>query len=260
MDAAAPSDKELFRHLGLLSNEVIQIQKTIGTIDSQEARLRAALDELALEKDILIEQMNRLESIVKEAATSAVEDDQRERERQQSLEEEKAALQNQIEEMEATLQTKNTAANQLQKEFTAKLEELNEQIKDKESLLQFRNIALSDLRTAARSLNRLVNGLSTKGEAPGAADDPQNKPTGETADAIKAIEERASMEIELERLRNDVREKELAIAAKSVELEMTKQKMNGRIEELERALDTKVKRKSPRLVALLSDMGGKKFV
>ena len=75
---------------------------------------------------------------------------------------------------------------------------------------------------------------------------------------LKEIEERTSMEIE--RLRNDIREKELALAAKSVELEMTKQNMGDRIEELEKALDAKRKRKSPRLVSLLADMGGKRFM
>jgi hypothetical protein len=35
--------------------------------------------------------------------------------------------------------------------------------------------------------------------------------------------------------------------------------MSGRIEELEKALDAKRQRKSPRLVSLLADMGGKKI-
>ena len=239
-------DKEFFRHLGLLSNEVIHIRDTLQTIDSQEYRVRAALDELTLKKEILIEQTNRLETIVKQAATAAFVDAELEHERQQSGESEKSALHTQITEMEETLQTKEARVRDLQEQFTAKIEDLNEQIREKDSLLQVRDTVLKDLKTAAQSLNRLVSGLSSGGESSAVLlDEPLDNPKGETTAAIMEIEERTSMEIE--RLKRAIREKELALAAKSAEIEMTKQEMSGRIEELETALDAKRNRK-PRLV------------
>jgi len=252
-------DKELFRNLMLLSNEVIQIQKSLHTIDSRESRLRAELDELALENEILIEQTSRFETIVKQAAASALQDAEWERERQQSLESEKSALKTQIKETEEMLQTKEATVKDLQEEFTAKIKDLYGQIREKDSLLQIREIALTDLKAAAESLNRLVSGLSSSGESARLIlDESQDNPTEKTTDTIKEFEDRTSLEIE--RLKSDSREKDLALAAKSVEIESTKQTMSGRIDELEKALDAKTKRKSPRLVSLLADMGGKRFM
>lgn len=253
------NEKDLFRYLGLLSNEVVQIQKTLQTIDAQESRLRAALDELALEKDILIEQAGRVGTIVKQTATSAVEDAEQECERQQRHESEKAALQTHIKEMEEMLQANAATVKDLEGQFTSKVEDLNGQIREKDSLLQIRDAVMKDLKAAAESLNRLVGGLSSGSDLPTASvGEPEDDPTSETADVLKQIEERTSLEIES--LRNDIREKELALAAKSVELDMTKQNMGDRIKELEKALDARRKKKSPRLVSLLADMGGKRFM
>jgi hypothetical protein len=252
------SDKELFRNLMLLSNEVKQIQKSLRTIDSHESRLRAALDELALEKEILSEQANRFEAIITQAATSALQDAEWERERQQSLESEKSALTIQIKEMEQTLQSKETAVTELQEEFIAGMEDLKGQIREKDRLLQIREIALTDLKAAAESLNRLVSGLSSSGATPMLLlDESQDNPTEDTTDMIKEFEDRTSFDIE--RLKSDSREKDFTLSAKSVEIESTKQTMSGG-DDLEKALDAKRKRKSPRLVSLLADMGGKRFM
>lgn len=252
------SDKELFRNLMLLSNEVKQIQKSLRTIDSHESRLRAALDELALEKEILSEQANRFEAIITQAATSALQDAEWERERQQSLESEKSALTIQIKEMEQTLQSKETAVTELQEEFIAGMEDLKGQIREKDRLLQIREIALTDLKAAAESLNRLVSGLSSSGETPMLLlDESQDNPTEDTTDMIKEFEDRTSFNIE--RLKSDSREKDFTLSAKSVDIESTKQTMSGG-DDLEKALDAKRKRKSPRLVSLLADMGGKRFM
>jgi hypothetical protein len=252
------SDKELFRNLMLLSNEVKQIQKSLRTIDSHESRLRAALDELALEKEILSEQANRFEAIITQAATSALQDAEWERERQQSLESEKSALTIQIKEMEQTLQSKETAVTELQEEFIAGMEDLKGQIREKDRLLQIREIALTDLKAAAETLNRLVSGLSSSGETPMLLlDESQDNPTEDTTDMIKEFEDRTSFNIE--RLKSDSREKDFTLSAKSVEIESTRQTMSGG-DDLEKALDAKRKRKSPRLASLLADMGGKRFM
>ena len=252
------SDKELFRNLMLLSNEVKQIQKSLRTIDSHESRLRAALDELALEKEILSEQANRFEAIITQAATSALQDAEWERERQQSLESEKSALTIQIKEMEQTLQSKETAVTELQEEFIAGMEDLKGQIREKDRMLQIREIALTDLKAAAESLNRLVSGLSSSGATPMLLlDESQDNPTEDTTDMIKEFEDRTSFNIE--RLKSDSREKDFTLSAKSVEIESTRQTISGG-DELEKALDAKRKRKSPRLASLLADMGGKRFM
>jgi len=249
----------LFRNIMLLSNEVNQVQKSLRTIDSHESRLRAALDELTLEKEILIEQANRFETIVKQAATSALQDAESEQERQQSLETEKSALTNQIKEMEQALQSKETTVTELQEEFTAEIKNLKGQISEKDRLLQIREISLTDLKAAAESLNRLVSGLSSSGATPTLLlEESQDTPTDETMDMIKELEDRTSFEIET--LKNDGRVKDFALAAKSVEMESAKQTLSDRNEELEKGFDAKRRRKSPRLVSLLADMGGKRFL
>jgi hypothetical protein len=125
-------------------------------------------------------------------------------------------------------------------------------------MLQIREIALTDLKAAAESLNRLVSGLSSSSATPMLLlDESQDNPTEDTTDMIKEFEDRTSFNIE--RLKSDSREKDFALSAKSVEIESTKQTMSGR-DELEKALDAKRKRKSPRLVSLLADMGGKRFM
>lgn len=250
------NDKDLFRSLGLLSNEVIQVQKTLHTIDSDQSQLRSMLDELAQGKDILIEQTSRLETIVKQAATSAVLDAEQERERQQSLESEKSALQTQVEELKDRLETSEARVKDLQEEFTAKIEHLDEQIREKEDLLRVRDLVLTDLKGAAESLIRLVNGLSSSTASPAVSLDNLQDNPDETTDEIKQIEDHTSMEIE--RLKSDIRERELALAAKSAEIEITRQKMGNRIEDLEKALDVRRNRKSARLVSFISDMGGGK--
>jgi predicted nucleic acid-binding Zn-ribbon protein len=255
------NDKDLFRSLGLLSNEVIQVQKTLHSIDSHESRLKGALDELAQEKNILIEQTSRLETIVKQAATSAVLDAEQERERQQSLESEKSALQTQVEELKDRLENSEATVKDLQEEFTeftAKIELLDEQIREKEDLLRVRDLVLTDLKGAAESLIRLVNGLSSSNALPAVSLDNSQDNPDETTDKTKQIEERTSMEIE--RLKSDIRERELALAAKSAEIEITRQKMGVRIEELEKALDARSKRKSARLVSFISDMRAKRSI
>jgi len=248
------NEKELFQHLGMLSNEVVQVQKTLRTIDSHESRIRSAVDELALEKNILLEQTNRLETILRQAATSAMTDAEQERERQQSLESERNALQTQVKELEDRLQSSEATVKDLQEQFTAKIEDLNEQIKEKEDLLRVRDVVLTDLKGAAESLIRLVNTLSSRAESPM----PSLDNSSETAELIKHIEERTSMEIE--RLKSDVRERELALAARSAEIEIMKERMGGRIEELENALDLRRKRKPARLVSFISEIGGKRSI
>jgi hypothetical protein len=256
MISGASKEKELFRYLGLLSNEVIQIQKTLQTVASHEARVRAALDELALEKEVLVEQTDRLETLVKQTATSAIVDAELEQERQQGMEREKAALQTQIMEMEESLEAEEARVRELQEQFDTQVQDLAGQIQEKDRLLEVRDIAMKDLKAAADSLNRLMSGLSSNGgsrpmlhEAP--QDDRQIGAADET-------DERESMEIE--DLDVDLQEKEWALGAKALELEMNKQIRGGRMEESETPADDKRKKKPLRLVSLLSDMGGKRFL
>jgi hypothetical protein len=253
MISGVSNEKELFRYLGLLSNEVIQIQKTLETIGSHEARVRTALDELALEKEILTEQTDRLETIVKQTATSAVVDAELEHEHRETMESEKIALQTQLMEMEESLRSQQARASEMEEQLTAKIEELNRQITEKNNLLAVRDIAMKDLKAAADSLNRLVSGLSSDaGSRALQSGEPPDVLKDESADGAMDIEEHTS-----ENLQVDMQEKEWALAAKSLEAEMTKQAVGGRADE---ALENARKRKPLRLVNLLSDMGGKKFL
>lgn len=259
MASDASNEKELFRHLGLLSNEVMQIQKTLRTLDSREAQLRAVLDDLTLEKETLVKQAKRLEAMVKEAANSALDDAEREREQEEIFTNEKAALQSCLEELEKTLGTKEANVKDLQEEFSSRIEELHAQIREKDSLLRSRNIMVVDLKTAASSLNQLIGGLSSNGDSAGEAlVEVPEYPARESTAAMTESEEHTSLEIET--LKKEIREKELALAAKSVEFDLTKERMADRIKELEMALNAKSEKKSPRLVSLIADMGGRRFL
>ena len=120
-------------------------------------------------------------------------------------------------------------------------------------------MAMKDLKNAADSLNRLVSGLSTNGATPAARpDEPQDDPKGEIIGATMGIEEPRSLESE--NLRRDVQEKQWELAAKSLKMAMSQQTLGGRIEEPETSHEAKRKKKSLRLVSLLADMGGKRFL
>jgi hypothetical protein len=259
MVASVSKEKELFRYLGLLSNEVIQVQKTLQTIGSHEARVRTALDELALEKEILVEQTDRLETLVKQTATSAIVDAELEHERQEGMESEKVALQTQIMEMEESLQSEEAKVRELEEQFNAQLQDLTGQIQEKDRLLEVRDIAMKDLKVAADSLNRLLTGLSSNGDSrPVVHEEPQDDSQVNAADAIEETDEQEPAEIE--DMEIDLQEKEWALGVKSLELEMNKQSRAGRVEESGTSVDAKSKKKPLRLVSLLSDMGGKRFL
>ena len=258
MSTDGAKEKELFRNIGLLSNEVIQIQKTLRSIDSEQSKLKAAFDELTLAREILVEQTDHLETIVKQAANSALQDAESESEYRQKLESENSALQTQIRESDQRSQAQEALVKELREESAAKIEELNGQIREKESLLQMRDIALADLKTATESLNRLFSGVSSSKGPIELLDEAQDNLKDDASEMIKEIEQRTSTEIE--RLKNELKEKTLALEVKSLENQKIKETMGGKIDELEKILDSKRNKKSPRLVSMLADMGGKRFI
>lgn len=260
MESDLAIEKELFRHIGLLSNEVIQVQKTLQSINSQESRLRAALDELTLDKEILLEQMGRLETMVRQCAAAAVEEDEREQEHLENLEGEKNDLRKRLTEMEESLQLRELRLRDLENEMAARVEEFTAQLSAKESQIQIRDTVVADLKAATNSLNRLVDSLSSAGarSTDSGEEVPALERAPDTTAALKDVEDRMSMEIE--RLKNVIREKDAMLSARSLEVEMTKQSLGSRIEDLENSLDTqKRKKKSPRIVSMLSDIGGKRL-
>ncbi|HXG49810.1 MAG TPA: hypothetical protein VNN77_00190 [candidate division Zixibacteria bacterium] len=254
MDAAAPQDKELFRQLTLLSNEIIQTQQTIQRLDSLESRMRGAVEELLGEKQRLREQIGRLESTVRDAAAYAVDDAERERQSRESAEEQKNILVDRIRQLEQSLQTKEVTLAELEQHFSTRIEELTGQLKHRESLLQIRGEMLKELNATIASMNRLAVSLQ---RVPGMAPAEEKPVDGEPArDELKAVEERLSAEIE--KLKAELREKELTIAAKSAEIEMIRENASARIQELQRGLENKKKKRSA--VAFLSDIGPKRFL
>jgi hypothetical protein len=122
-----------------------------------------------------------------------------------------------------------------------------------------RDIAMKDLKVAADSLNRLLTGLSSNGDSrPVVHEEPQDDSQVNAADAIEETDEQEPAEIE--DMEIDLQEKEWALGVKSLELEMNKQSRAGRVEESGTSVDAKSKKKPLRLVSLLSDMGGKRFL
>jgi hypothetical protein len=162
-------------------------------------------------------------------------------------------------EMEESLQSEEAKVRELEEQFNAQLQDLTGQIQEKDRLLEVRDIAMKDLKVAADSLNRLLTGLSSNGDSrPVDHEEPQDDPQAEAADAIEETDEREAAEIE--NMEVDLQEKEWALGVKSLELEMNKQSRAGRVEESGTSVDAKSKKKPLRLVSLLSDMGGKRFL
>lgn len=257
MNTAVSQDKELFRHISLLTNEIIQTQQPLQRLDSLESQMRGALDDLLSEKKRLREQINRMESIAKDAASSAIEDAEQEDQARQDMEKQKNILGDQIRQLEQGLQSKEATLAERQQHFSDRINDLTEQLKQKENLLQFRSNMLKELNTTIDSMNRIATGLASLQESGVIMlDDPQVTQATPARDEIKQIEERMSAEIE--KLKRELCDRELAIALKSQEIEWINENASAKIQDLQRGMESKNKKRSP--VAFLTELGPKRFL
>ncbi len=255
-------EKETYRHLGLISNEVINLEKGFQDMASREKQIREMLDGLVASEQKLLQRVGRLDAMVKEAAKSAVEEAEREREVKEKLEEERATFEIQLKEKDEALDGKELIVQELQKELAVKSDDLEKQVLEKTNRLQIRDAVLRDLESARNALNLLSDGLTSLSaeekvimlrHEDGAESDLIAAGSGEQQ--AKGVEERMSTEIE--GLRAEIREKNISLGAREMEIEMLKQKMGGRIEELEDLLRENRRKKPARLAAFLSEIGHK---
>lgn len=257
MNTAVSQDKELFRHISLLANEIIQTQQPLQRLDSLESQMRGALDDLLSEKKRLREQINRMESIAKDAASSAIEDAEQENQARQDMEKQKNILGDQIRQLEQGLQSKEATLAEQEQHFSDRINDLTEQLKQKENLLQFRSNMLKELNTTIDSMNRIATGLASLQESGVIMlDDPQVTQATPARDEIKQTEERMSAEIE--KLKRELCDRELAIALKSQEIEWINENASAKIQDLQRGMESKNKKRSP--VAFLTELGPKRFL
>lgn len=255
-------EKDTYRHLGLISNEVINLEKGFQDVASREKQIREMLDGLVASEQKLLQRVGRLDAMVKEAAESAVQEAEREREVKEKLEEERATFEVQLTEKDQALEAKESIVQELQKELTVKADDLEKQVLEKTNLLQIRDAVLRDLESARNALNLLSEGLTSlsaeervimlRHEDSAESD----QPAADSAEQqVPEVQERMSEEIES--LRAEIREKNISLGAREMEIEMLKQKMGGRIEELEDLLRENRKKKPARLAAFLSEIGHK---
>lgn len=258
----AAKEKDTYRHLGLISNEVINLEKGFQDMAAREKQIREMLDGLGASEQKLLGRIGRLDAMVKEAAESAVQEAEREREVKERLEEERATFEFQLREKDEALEAKESLVQEFQKELAAKSENLERQMLEKTNLLQIRDAALKDLKSATNALNLLSEGLTSLSTEEGVImlrheESAESNQTVADCAEQQAEETQDRMSAEIESLRAEMREKNISLGAREMEIEMLKQKMGGRIEELEDLLRENRKKKPARLAAFLSEIGHK---
>lgn len=261
MDSEGSNDRQVNDYLGLIASEVFSIKEIFQRIASRECEIKSMLDEVADIKENLVERLNRMESIIKETVASAVIEAQQSQEIKESLEAERAALDAQVEEKEEILQSRDATIKELEEDLTAKGYDLEKLVREKVKLLEIRDAVLQDLKSTTGALNVLAEGLISikeedvialeESEEDGKNDDERELREREAKDFEKRLAE------EVQGLRAEIRGKDVVLGAKEMEIEMIKQTMGGRIEELENLTKKRPggNRKTTRLVSFLVDLG-----
>lgn len=278
MDFEITDDRESCRHVGLISNEVVGIQRTLQQMDTEESEMRAMLEALFQRKKALVDGTNRLEVMVRDAAKAVVNDGEQIRVMQDDFEARKDTLESQVREMEekvlAAEGRKDTLEGQfrgmeekvlaaegrikeLEEKLTSTAEELKKQGIEKSKFLKIRDGVIRELKAATDSMNLLADGLVSPNDSQVfTLGETQEVRSENTRKEIKEMEER--MLAEIRKLKANVRDRELAIQAKNVEIAMIKQSMDAKVENLERELTDQKEKKATRLVSFLSEIGSKK--
>lgn len=262
MSSEEANESRLYDHLGLITNEVFEIKDLIEKIASRQAELKTALEEVDRIRQDLVDRVSKVDTITKEAVEIAVADDQAEQDIKKELEEEKFALELELDEKGTALNEKEATIKELEESLTSKIHELEERIREKSRLLEMRDAVLKDLKSATGALNSLAENLESLEEENLIALEGAAEQGGDNAEAIdqrdKEAEERETqMAEELQRLKGEIREKEILLGAKEMNIEMIKQTMGAKIAELEKATKSDDKKKAKRFVSFLTDVGKK---
>jgi chromosome segregation ATPase len=248
MESPDNTDKELYTHLGLLSDEVHRIKELLGRVATRESEAKGILEELKPAKQTLAERIGHVESMIKQAAATAVSEADVEKGLIERLEQERTELVSRLKEKEAILRIREAAITELEGELNSKNEDLEKETGQKTKLLEMRDAMLANLASTTTALNLFAENLkSFDGAAIIFLDEPE-----------QSDEDGKDARPEIEKLRMDLREKDVMLEAKEVEIASLKHTLDARIEELESLSNKRTAKKgSARLVSYFADLGHK---
>jgi DNA repair exonuclease SbcCD ATPase subunit len=268
MSSDLVNESKLCDQLGLITNEVFKIKDVLQKIADRQSDLKTALDGIDHIRQDLVGRVTKVESLTKDAVELAVADSLQEEEIKQSLEEEKAKLQAQLEEKGNALHASEITIKELEENLTSKIHELEERIREKARLLEIRDAVLNDLKSTAGALTALSDDLESLKEEnlialEGSTENGNGDGNGaDEADSANPAKKEPGdydrqMAAEIHRLREDLREKDILLGAKEMNLEMVKQTMGTKIADLEKLAKNGEKKKAKRFVTFLADVGKK---
>ena len=258
-------ESKLCDRLGLITNDVFKIKDVLQKIADRQSDLKAALDGIDHIRQDLVSRITKVESLTKEAVELAVTDSMQEEEIKKGLEEEKTKLQAQLEEKGNALHASEMTIKELEENLTSKIHELEERIREKARLLEIRDTVLKDLKSTAGALTSLSEDLESlkeehlialEGSAENGNENGNGAGKANTAERELGDYDRR-MATEIHRLSEELREKDIILGAKEMNLEMIKQTMGTKIADLEKLAKNGEKKKAKRFVAFLTDVGKK---
>ena len=238
MSSEMPNDKELYGHLGCLANEILGLKPVFQTIASLEVQIKSIFDQVANLKAGFANRTAQMEMMMKEVAASAVEDAEREEEIKKGLELEKASLETQLRETEELLRAKEAAMRDLEDKLTLKMNELERQLREKAKHFEIRHGAQKDAGTTTGSSNVPAESLICLSDEQVIFLQEADEKTDEEADGPGTREKNIAelvgrMTAEIEKLKAEIRKKDVILGAKEMEMTMMKQSMEAKVKELE---------------------------
>jgi len=224
---------------GLEENLSAKIHDLESQVREKEELLDLRDDELKVVKskmDLLTNLVTRMEFVVKRAEAGAAGEAEQGK---GTLWAEAAALKAQLREKEEILHATGSDFEGLQENLSAKIHDLESQAREKEELLDLRDAELKDLKSKMRTLNFSPASTITPTEEDPVTPKEAEEEQGETARRSEVEQGgsrflKESMAAEMQRLKAEIREKDVFLGAREMEVKMIKQSMEERVGELER--------------------------
>lgn len=240
MDLELPKDRQQNGYLGLIADEVAQI------------------------KEIILSRMSQMELLIQEAKVFAVTEARQVEELKESFEAKAAGLEARLQEKEEILHKENSALEELEKNLAGKILDLENRVREKEQLVAIRDAVLKDLKSRIDALNVSPQGLITLREEDAIALKEPEDEEGKVARRSEVQEEESQgleehLAVEVQRLRAEIKEKDMLLAAREMEVKMIKRSMEERVQELEGIVkrQTGEEQKKSRLVSFVGTLDRK---
>lgn len=213
----------------------LEISKT----KEENSHLERISEEVAQLKEVLMDCISRMEGIFDEVRVLAVAESLNVEETKESFEATVGALEVQLQEKEEIIGKESLALKELEGGLNRKILNLENLVKEKEKLLEVREAEVQELRSKSEILEAGIINLREEDEVS----------LGEE-EGNRSLE--AEVATELERLRDEIHERDIILKAKEMEIKMVKQSMEERIKELERIIKRQAaQKKNARLVTLI---------